>query len=75
MRTLLAVLAALGAALLGRSLAAACARRGRVLRQAMDELQRARVDMLERRLPLHLSLIHIFCWESVLRASMRFSAV
>lgn len=57
MRTLLAALAALGAALLGRSLAAACARRGRALRQAMDELQRARVDMLERRLPLHAALV------------------
>ena len=58
MRTLLALLAALGAALAGRSLASACARRGRALRQAMDALQLLRIQMLERRLPLHAALDH-----------------
>ena len=58
MRTLLALLAALGAALVGRSLAAACARRGRTLRQTMDALQHLRIEMLERRLPLHAALSH-----------------
>ena len=57
-RVALAVLAALGAALMGRSLAAACARRGRTLRQAMDALQHLRIEMLERRLPLHAALSH-----------------
>ena len=58
MRTLLALLAALGAALAGRSLASACARRGRALRQAMDALQLLRIQMLDRRLPLHAALDH-----------------
>ena len=47
MRVVLVVLAAIGAALVGRSVAASCARRARTLRQAMDALQILRIQMLE----------------------------
>ena len=56
MRVVLVALAALGAALVGRSMASSCVRRARVLRQAMDALQVLRLQMLERRLPLHAAL-------------------
>lgn len=58
MRVVLVVLAAIGAALVGRSVAASCARRARTLRQAMDALQILRIQMLERLLPLHAALKH-----------------
>lgn len=50
------VLAAVGAALVGRSLGTVPARRARVLREAMDALQILRIQMLERLLPLHAAL-------------------
>lgn len=56
MRVALVVLAAVGAALVGRSLGAVPARRARVLREAMDALQILRIQMLERLLPLHAAL-------------------
>lgn len=56
MRIALALLAAIGSALIGRSVAAGCARRAAVLRAAMDAMQLLRIQMLERLLPLHAAL-------------------
>ena len=56
MRIALALLAAVGSALIGRSIAQGCLRRAAALRQAMDAMQLLRIQMLERLLPLHAAL-------------------
>ena len=58
MRLALLALSAIGAALVGRSFAAACARRSQTLRKCMDALHILRIQMLERLLPLHAALAH-----------------
>ena len=56
MRVALALLAAVGSALIGRSVARGCARRAAALRSAMDAMQLLRIQMLERLLPLRAAL-------------------